>query len=115
MKQHLTFEGPVLTGSVSTAWSRCGKPNCACKGNPPRPHGPYYRWTGTADGKRTTKTISAETARECERRIKNYRRLQREVEKLAQAAMKSAPWRHASSKTASKNRAASRSRKDVGN
>jgi len=115
MKQHLTFEGPVLTGSVSTAWSQCGKPNCACKGNPPRPHGPYYRWTGTADGKRTTKTISAETAHECERRIKNYRRLQREVEKLAQAAMKSAPWRHASSKTASKKRAASRSRKDVGN
>jgi hypothetical protein len=115
MKQHLTFEGPIMTGSVSTAWSQCGKPNCACKGSPPRPHGPYYRWTGTADGKRTTKTISAETARECERRIENYRRLQREVEKLAQAAMKSAPWRHASSKTASKKRAASRSRKDVGN
>ena len=115
MKQHLTFDGPILTGSVSKAWSQCGKPTCACKGAPPRLHGPYYRWTGTADGKRTTKTISAETARECERRIKNYRRLQRVVEKLAQAAMKSAPWNNAPSMTASKKRATSRNRKDVGN
>ena len=109
MKQHLTFEGPILTGSVSTAWSQCGKPNCACKGDPPRLHGPYYRWTGTADGKRTTKTISAESARECERRIKNYRRLQRTVERLAQAAMKSAPWNRASSKKDGKKMASSRS------
>ncbi len=115
MKQHLTFEGPIMTGSVSTAWSQCGKANCACKADPPRLHGPYFRWTGTADGKRTTKTISAETARECERRIKNYRRLQRAVERLAQAAMKSAPWSHVPSMTASKKRATSRSRKDVGN
>ena len=105
MKQHLTFEGPILTGSVSTAWSQCGKPNCACRGDSPHLHGPYYRWTGTADGKRTTKTISAETARECERRIKNYRRLQRTVERLAKEAMKSAPWSRASSKKADINRA----------
>ena len=115
MKQHLTFEGPIMTGSVSTAWSQCGKPNCACKADPPRLHGPYFRWTGTADGKRTTKTVSAEMARECERRIKNYRRLQREVEKLARSAMKSAPWSHAPARAASKKRATSRSRKDVGN
>lgn len=115
MKQHLKFEGPILTGSVSTAWSQCGKPNCTCKGDPPQLHGPYYRWTGKAEGKRTTITISAEAALECERRIKNYRQLQRAVDKLAQAAMKRAPWNHAPSGPASKKRAASRNRKDVGN
>ena len=114
MKQHLSFEGPIMTGSVSTAWSPCGKPNCVCKADPPRLHGPYFRWTGTVDGKRTTKTISAETARECERRIKYYRQLQRAVEKLAQAAMKSPPWNQAPRRIASKNQATSRSRKDVG-
>lgn len=67
------------------------------------------------DGKRTTKTISAETARECERRIKYYRQLQRAVEKLAQAAMKSPPRNQAPRRIASKNQATSRSRKDVGN
>jgi len=115
MKQYLTFEGPILTGSVSTAWSQCGKPNCACKGDPPRLHGPYYRWTGTVAGKRTTKTISAERARECEQRIKNYRRLQRAVERLTQAAMKSAPWNRTSSKKAGKKMTSSRRSKDVGN
>ena len=36
---------PLLPGSVSTAQSTCGKPNCACKKKPPKLHGTYYRWT----------------------------------------------------------------------
>lgn len=92
MKQQLSFDGPILDGSVSTARCTCGKANCACKGHPPRLHGPYYRWTGILDGRRTTKTISAETARECERRIRNYRKLQRMMERLVVAAARSAPW-----------------------
>jgi hypothetical protein len=84
---------PLLPGSVSTASSTCGKPNCACKQQPPKLHGVYYRWTGTVDGKRTTKTISQEVARECERRIKNYRRLQREIERILTKALAEAPWK----------------------
>jgi len=56
---------PLLPGSVSTATSTCGKPNCACKASPPKLHGTYYRWTGFLKGKRTTKTISKEAAEEC--------------------------------------------------
>ena len=84
---------PLLPGSVSTASSTCGKPHCACKANPPQLHGVYYRWTGTLEGKRTTKTISKEVAKECERRIKNYRQLQREIEKLLTRALAQAPWK----------------------
>ena len=83
---------PLLPGSVSTASSTCGKPNCACKENPPKLHGIYYRWTGTLEGRRTTKTISKETAEECQRRIRNYRRLQRQIEKLLSQALAQAPW-----------------------
>lgn len=83
---------PLLPGSVSTASSTCGKPNCACKENPPKLHGIYYRWTGTLEGKRTTKTISKETAKECQRRIRNYRRLQCQIEKLLSQALAQAPW-----------------------
>ena len=92
MKRYITFDWPVLPGSVSTARSRCGKPNCACKGKPPRLHGAYYRWTGFIDGKRTTKTISRQTALECQRRIQNFRRLQREIDRLVRAALGDAPW-----------------------
>ena len=92
MKRYIAFEWPVLPGSVSTARSRCGKPNCACKGTPARLHGAYYRWTGFIGGKRTTKTISRQTALECQRRIRNFRKLRREIERLVRASLGEAPW-----------------------
>ena len=85
--------GPILHGSISTAESQCGKPNCACKADPPRLHGTYYRWTGVIAGKRTTKTISKEVAAECERRIKNYRALQERVAVLLEDALEHAMHR----------------------
>jgi hypothetical protein len=88
----LRVERPLLPGSVSTAASTCGKPHCACKAHPPKLHGVYYRWTGFLEGKRTTKTISKELAQECQRRIKNYRKFQRQIEKILAQALAEAPW-----------------------
>jgi len=84
--------GPILPGSISTAKSRCGTPNCVCKASPPKLHGTYYRWTGFIKGKRTTKTISKQMAEECRRRIKNYRGLQRELERILEQSLTNAPW-----------------------
>ena len=92
MKIKIECDGPILAGSVSTAYARCGTPNCSCKSPEPKLHGPYYRWTGFINGKRTTKTITKDQAKECERRIKNYRRLQQKIDRLIEAAMKDAPW-----------------------
>jgi hypothetical protein len=86
-------EGPILPGSVSTAKSQCGKPNCACKVSPSKLHGTYHRWTGFIAGKRTTKTISQEVAEECERRIKNYRALQQKLDQIIEDALANAPWK----------------------
>jgi hypothetical protein len=88
----LRVVGPILPGSVSTADSQCGKPNCACKARPPQLHGTYYRWTGVIDGKRTTKTISKEVAKECKRRIRNYRVVLQQLDELLDDALNSAPW-----------------------
>ena len=92
MKIQIEFDGPVLTGSVSTARSRCGKQNCACKAKKPKLHGIYYRWTGIIAGRRTTKTITPELARECEKRIQRYKRLKRQLDLLLKQALKVAPW-----------------------
>jgi len=92
MQHHVKFKGPILPGSVSTARSRCGKKKCACKEKPPHLHGPYYRWTGFLGGKRTTKTLSREEALECKRQIRNYRKLQRQIEKLLRDSLNNAPW-----------------------
>ena len=83
---------PILAGSISTARSKCGKPNCTCKKDPPQLHGIYYRWTGIIGGKQTTKTISKEEASECKKRIRNYRNLKKQVNHLLEQALNKAPW-----------------------
>jgi hypothetical protein len=92
MQHSIVFDGPVLPGSVTAVWSRCGKPRCACRGRPHRLHGPYYRWTGYIGGKRTTRTIGRKAALECQRRIRRYRVLERRMKKLLRVALAVAPW-----------------------
>lgn len=99
MRRHIPFDWPLLPGSVSTARSQCGKPNCACRGKPARLHGTYYRWTGFIDGQRTTKTISRQAALECTRRIQNFRKLQREIGRLVRTSLADAPWRSAAERS----------------
>lgn len=89
----LKIQLPLLPGSLSTANSTCGKPNCACKAHPPKLHGTYYRWTGFLEGKRTTKTLTKEQAQECARRIRNYRRFQRQIDQILAQALHQAPWK----------------------
>ena len=93
MTKHLTVGGPILHGSVSTAKSQCGKEGCACKRKrTPALHGVYYCWTGFIGRKRTTKTLSKEVAMECKKRIENYRKLRKEIEKLLRQGIADAPW-----------------------
>src|SRR6266571_4389192 len=39
--------GFCLPGSIVIRRTRCGKPRCACKADPPALHGPYIQWTRT--------------------------------------------------------------------
>ncbi|MBF0104478.1 MAG: hypothetical protein HQM16_04020 [Deltaproteobacteria bacterium] len=84
--------GPVLPGSVTIAMAKCGKPTCVCQTDPEKRHGPYYRWTGVVDGKRTTITITEKEASECRRRIKNWNRFQQKLTLIIKNAMSRAPW-----------------------
>ena len=88
----LRLDWPLLPGCISTVHSRCGRARCVCKRRPPKLHGPYYRWTGLVDGKPTTITLSAAEARDCERRIRRFRRLQERLRRWLARAMQHAPW-----------------------
>jgi hypothetical protein len=90
----LRLDWPLLPGCISTVRSRCGRPRCVCKAKPPKLHGPYYRWTGLVDGKPTTITLSVGEARECQRRIRRFRRLQERLHRWLARAMQRAPWHH---------------------
>lgn len=89
---HLSSPGPILPGSVSTARARCGKPTCKCREDPAHRHGPYYRWTGIIDERKTTVTLTQEEAKECVRRIKNFKKLQVRLATVINAALETAPW-----------------------
>lgn len=96
----ITVTLPILSGSLSTARSTCGKPQCACHQDPAKRHGVYYRWTGLLNGKRTTKTLSPEEALACQGLIQNYRALQRTIDALLQQSLAQAPWTHREGKQA---------------
>jgi hypothetical protein len=93
-REKIQFEadGPIMPGSISVVMSRCNNRECVCYQDASKMHGPYYRWTGVISGRRTTKNISKEVAKECERRIRNYRKLQQQVERAITKSFRSAPW-----------------------
>jgi len=56
----LADAGFALPGSLIERTMRCGKPNCSCKADPPRLHGPYHQWTRKIDGKTATINLTDE-------------------------------------------------------
>ena len=83
---------PVLPGSISVVYSTCGRKHCACHVDSKKLHGPFYRWTGFIKGKRTTKTINQKIAKECKKRINNYKKLCKVWDRVTQKAIANAPW-----------------------
>lgn len=72
----------LLPGSVVVRQMRCGKPNCACKADPPVLHGPYTQWTRTAAGKTVTRILTEEQLARYQPWFDNSRRLKDLVAKL---------------------------------
>ncbi len=67
--------GKVLPGSIGERRTRCGRPNCACHGEPPRLHGPYYQWTRKVAAKTVGRWLSPEEAERYRPFIENDRRM----------------------------------------
>ena len=91
-KIKIIVDGPILHGCISTFKSSCGKPNCACKTNPAKLHGPYHQWSGVIKGKITSRKISKEVAEECQRKINNYKKLQKKIKDLLDEELKNMQW-----------------------
>ena len=56
----LSQAGFCLPGSIGDDPSRCGKPGCRCKADPPMLHGPYHHWTRKIDNKTVGRYLSDE-------------------------------------------------------
>ena len=82
--------GPVLPGTVTRRYTRCGRPGCRCMADPPSPHGPYWSWTRKVANKTVTHYLSDEQYQRYRPWFENARRareLLRELESLSLAAV----------------------------
>ncbi len=50
----------ALPGSLVVRSTRCGKPTCRCKADPPQLHGPYIQWTRKINGTTHTRLLTPE-------------------------------------------------------
>ncbi len=82
--------GPVLKGSVSASYTRCGQPNCACQHDPPKLHGPYWQWSTAVNGKTVSRRLSDEERRLYEEWIANRKRLEQLIQSMHSRALQAA-------------------------
>ena len=62
LARQLADVGYIASGSVALRSTRCGKAYCACHGDPPALHGPYWLFTAKVNGKTINKRLSEEQA-----------------------------------------------------
>jgi hypothetical protein len=55
--------GYIASGSLAQRYTRCGKPTCRCRADPPRLHGPYWHWSAKVEGKTLNKRLTEREAR----------------------------------------------------
>jgi hypothetical protein len=87
IQKELSSLGPALPGSVVMRTGRCGKPNCPCKADPPRLHGPYRSWTRKIAAKTVTRVFSQAQLEDYKPWLDNHRRLKELVHELEQLSL----------------------------
>lgn len=74
--------GRILPGSIVERQTQCGRPNCACQGDPPRRHGPYFQWTRKVANKTVGRRLTAEQHDDFQFWLQNGRRVRELVSRL---------------------------------
>jgi hypothetical protein len=93
--------GFMTRGSVVCRHTRCGKATCACHGDPPILHGPYWQFSRAVGGRTVTRWVSEEQAALYTEWIANRRRALQilaeieEVSRQAEGALQAGSERHA--------------------
>jgi hypothetical protein len=88
LARQLAEIGYIASGSLAERFTRCGKPNCACQGDPPKLHGPYWHWTAKIDGKTVNRRLSEREAALYNEWIENDRRARALLAKMREVATK---------------------------
>ena len=87
IKEEMMALGDLRPGSLSKQYNVCGKPECRCKANPPRKHGPYYQLSFTWKGKSHSQFVRPEDVGVVKQQLRNYRRLRQLLERWIDLGM----------------------------
>ena len=80
--ERLSEAGFALPGTLLERTHVCGKANCRCGADPPRPHGPYHQWTRKIDGKTVTRLLTDDQWADYQAWFANSKRLKELVAEL---------------------------------
>ena len=75
IKREIAGIGDLRPGSLSEQYNVCGNPNCRCKADPAKRHGPYYQISFTRKGRSRTKFVKRPHVSDVKKQLKNYTRL----------------------------------------
>lgn len=75
IKQQIAALGDLRPGNLTRQYNVCGKPDCRCKANPPRKHGPYYQVSFTWKGKSKSQFVRRQDLAVVKQQLRHYRRL----------------------------------------
>jgi len=86
--QHLEY---FCKGTVLKRMMKCGKPQCACRTDATKRHGPYFEWTYKANGKTVNVKLTPDAAplyRAASQRYRQLKALLRRLERLSESALR---------------------------
>ncbi len=81
IKREIVSLGDLRPGSLSEQFNVCGNPNCRCKEDPAKRHGPYYQISFTRKGRSRTKFVKRPHLPDVKKQLKNYSRLRELIDK----------------------------------
>ena len=90
LKRELDPVEYFLKGTVLQRKMKCGKPNCACRRDPTKRHGPYFEWTYKVKGKTVNVKLRPEQAPIYQAAAQQYRKLKsilNRLERLSRTAL----------------------------
>jgi hypothetical protein len=79
-----------LKGTVLKRMMKCGRPQCACRSDPAKRHGPYFEWTYKVKGKTVNVTLSPQAAPLYQAAARQHRKLKivlARLERLSKTAL----------------------------
>ncbi|MEW6746442.1 MAG: DUF6788 family protein [Planctomycetota bacterium] len=76
LKARIREVGFTCDGSLVVRWMVCGKPNCRCREDPAKRHGPYYQLSWKEQGTTVSRRLSPHQARLYQEWIHNRRLLE---------------------------------------